>query len=36
MTEQVTNTGNPHHAGGQKPVKILNRPLEGKLKIMLV
>ena len=36
MTEQVINTGNPHHAGGQKPVNIENRPKEDKLRIMLV
>ena len=36
MTEQILHTGNPHHAGGTQPVKIENRPLKGKLRIMAV
>ena len=36
MTEQVINTGNPHLAGGMRPVKIENRPLKDKLRIMAV
>ena len=34
MTEEVLHTGNPHHAGGLARVKIENRPLKGKLRIM--